>query len=305
MKELMRRIGLGVPYRLAAQASVAVIVMSPIIERSFVGVSRVVWTMPVVGRFCRSIGYRLVDKLRASGNSYRDLNVAGMPLKADVSDFVFSGIYLANVEYEPATTRYIGQHLKAGDSFVDVGANSGYFAMLAASLVGPAGYVFAFEPNPIVFKELVPHVQLNQFAGRVQMFDYALSDVSAENVSLFVLPRHNGFATLVENSGLLPEHFGMPTAVAVRTRTFDGWRTEHGIERVDVMKIDVDGAEARVLAGMRESLAAGRIRHLVCETEWGSAAHRALVDHGYRPTLLESLGPVVNIAYDREAGPTV
>jgi FkbM family methyltransferase len=305
MRELMRSIGLGVPYRLGVEASVRVITMSPMFEQSFVGVSRVIWAMPVVGRFCRSIGYTLVNELHGRGDSYRDVNVAGTALKADVSGWVFSGIYLANVEYEPLTTRFIVQHLNAGHSFVDIGANSGYFAMLAASLVGPTGRVFAFEPNPTVFQELVAHVDLNKFGGRVQMLDYALSDVSAENVSLFVLPHHKGFGTLVENSGLLPEHFGIATAVAVRTRTFDEWRTEQGLERVDVMKIDVDGAEERVLLGMRESLASGRIGHIVCETEWGSRAHQTLVDHGYRPTVLENLGPVLNISYDRDELPSV
>lgn len=65
------------------------------------------------------------------------------------------------------------------------------------------------------------------------------------------------------------------------------------------MKIDVEGAEGRVLDGMRASLAAGRIVRVVCETNIGSVAHQILIAHGYTATLLDSHIVVGNYAYEK------
>lgn len=59
---------------------------------------------------------------------------------------------------------------------------------------------------------------------------------------------------------------------------------QHSVDRVDLMKIDVEGFEAHVLAGMAAALSERRISRVVCETAWDSAAHRMLVERGFRPT---------------------
>ena len=89
---------------------------------------------------------------------------------------------------------------------------------------------------------------------------------------------------------------GAPT-IDVATRTFDDFLAASSIERVTLMKIDVEGAEMEVLAGMRASLASGRVRHVILETAVDRPAHRLLLDLGFRATHLESVGPVDNIAY--------
>ena len=92
----------------------------------------------------------MADRLSAKGIGTRDVVLGGVPLRLDVGEWTTTGYYFANVPYEPATVRYLASHLAAGDVFVDVGANSGYFTMIAAGLVGSSGRVVAFEPNPEV-----------------------------------------------------------------------------------------------------------------------------------------------------------
>jgi FkbM family methyltransferase len=224
--------------------------------------------------------------------------VCGVPLQVDVTDWVFSGLFLANVPYEHATSAYLHEHLRPGDVLVDVGANSGYFSLLAAHRVGPRGRVFAFEPNPEVRRLLDTNVQLNRLGDRVQTVDYAICNRSAEQVRFFVTP-HSGFSTLSPEASHGGDYLAGGRDITVATRTLDDWMSESGIARIDFLKIDVEGGEYEVIAGAAGALAEGRIARLVCETALDSPAHRALLSYGYQPAVLERVGPVVNIAYAR------
>jgi FkbM family methyltransferase len=226
------------------------------------------------------------------------VTVEGIPMTADVTHFVFSGNYFGAVPYEAHLTRYFADHLRAGSVFVDVGANCGYFSLLAAGLTGASGRIFAFEPNPPVFDELSRHVQLNSVGDRVRMFKLALSDARVEGVPLFVSPLQSGLSTFITQRATSEQCFGRPGTVSVETVTFDEWREHESADHVDLMKIDVEGFEAQVLAGMIRSLRARRIRRIVCETTWDSPAHRLLVDAGFKPRFLENVGSVDNIAYE-------
>jgi FkbM family methyltransferase len=269
----------------------------PWLETPFVFMSRRCWSAPAAGRFFRSVTYRYIERLARTPNRFRSVTVLGLHLNANVTNFVFSGIYFGNVPYEEHLTRYFAEHLGPGSVFVDVGANCGYFSMLAAGLTGESGRIFAFEPNPPVFRELADHLERNGLQDRVHTFELALSD-RADSRTLFVTPQHSGLSTMVSESIVAAGHFGGATAVAVQTIRFDEWREKQSVGRVDLMKIDVEGFEAQVLAGMVESLRALRIRRVVCETNWDSPAHQLLVEIGFRPTALENVGSVWNIAYE-------
>lgn len=245
----------------------------------------------------RSVTYRYVARLAKTQNRFRSVTVLNLHLNANVTDFVFSGIYFGDVPYETHLTRYFAEHLRPGSVFVDVGANCGYFSMIAAGLAGASGRIFSFEPNPPVFQELTDHLQRNGLQGRVHTFQVALSD-RADSQTLFVTPQHSGLSTMVSDSIVAAGHFGGATAVAVNTIRFDEWWNTQAIDRVDLMKIDVEGFEAQVLAGMVESLRARRIARVVCETNWDSPAHCLLVECGFRPRILENVGSVWNIAYE-------
>jgi FkbM family methyltransferase len=297
-RDVLASLGLGAPYRLAVSAAAHLVAGVPPLERPFLRLAHRFWSTPGVGRLCRSIAYRFADRLRETGNPYRETSIAGVRVTADVTNWMFSGGYLAGTEYEPTTARYLLEHLKPGSVFVDIGANAGYFTLIGANQVGRSGRVFAFEPNPPVFQDLKRHVEINRLGDRVRLFDCALSNASA-NVRLFVSPRHSGFSSLVlDTAPGAGDYLSGATTVEVRARSFDDWLNEAGIDLVDLMKVDVEGAERQVVEGMAHALVAGRIRRLILETEWDGEVHRLILRHGYEPRLLESVGPVVNVAYE-------
>jgi FkbM family methyltransferase len=299
--DTLDKLGFGRLYRAAVSGCAGLVVAVPALERPFLRSSRVLWHAPIAGRVCRSVAYRFAERLRATGDVYREIDVGGIRLRVDATHWMFSGQFLANVAYEPDTTQFIRDVLRPGMVFVDVGANNGLFSLLAAHYVGGAGRVFAFEPNPPVFAALTQHVELNQLADRIRVFDCALSDRATDAARLHVWPEHSGFSSLDAVSAPGAGHFADGSTVTIRTETFDEWfaREAVGVETIDLLKMDVEGFEGQVVAGMAKTLAARRIARLIVETQWDSPAHRQLVGHGYRPERLESVGTVINIIYSR------
>ncbi len=292
-------------YQLAAAGCAEVVSRVPAIEGPFLRLGPHAWSRPWIGRFYQSTADRVARRIRRAGSQFRRVNVAGTPLVLDVTQFTTRTLYFGDVEYEPATTACLHQRLSEGSVFVDVGANHGYFSMVAASLVGATGRVVAFEPNPLVFADLETHVRLNGFAGRVIACRAALADVPADAASLFVSQNadNTGVSSLTPARSTLDLGWLSPAhTIPVRVDTFDRWFAASGLTRIDLVKIDVEGSEERVVAGMSAALAAGSIGAILCETSWDSPAHAALCRAGFVPRLLERMGPVANILYVRQPG---
>lgn len=286
-------------YRLTASACADLVSRVPALEPALVRLGSHVWKWRRTGQFYRSVAGRYADRLRQSGSPFRRVVIGDVPLIVDVTEFTTSPLYFGNIPYEPKTTDYLRRHLRPGCVFADVGANHGYFTILAAGLVGERGLVFAFEPNPPVYERLDTHVRLNAFDHRVVLVEQALWDSSGE-ATFFVSQwsENNGISTLTPGATNLADGGLSPNrTIRVRTETFDHWLAKNGIERVDLVKIDAEGAEAHVVRGMSGALQARRIDAVVCETEWDSEAHRLLCGFGFAPQALDVNGPLTNIAY--------
>lgn len=161
--------------------------------------------------------------------------------------------------YEPELTQRISEHLHPGDVFVDVGANMGYFTLLASKLVGEDGLVVACEPCPSNLYWLSYNVDLNGLTN-VLVLSTALADQSALK-RLTVPPLfNNGVSTLRERQN------GSPTTPALVQRFDDLPTNLQENERVTLVKIDTEGLELEVLRGMQQLLTSGSSRlAIACE----------------------------------------
>jgi len=147
-------------------------------------------------------------------------------------------------DFEWQERKFINAFLKPGDIFVDVGANIGLFALIAAKRVGSHGTVFAFEPTPKIYKELLENVILNGFQN-VHCIQKALSD-SNDVRPLFVatdgFDDYNSFAKPITAASFVTEK--------VACLTWDSFAVQEDlIGKVTMMKIDVEGWESHVLQG--------------------------------------------------------
>jgi FkbM family methyltransferase len=182
-------------------------------------------------------------KVFASRNLRRFVKVGSAPIVStdgrrfvDIKDRVFLGVKLSG-EYESELTAIVSGLVKPGDVCVDVGANFGWYTTLLAKIVGPAGKVIAVEPSTRVAAVLRSNVSLNQFDGSVQVVNAAAGD-KAGTVNLSTENDTESALAFVTADG------GGETVPMV---TIDSLAV--GSEP-SFVKIDVEGYEAHVIAGM-------------------------------------------------------
>ncbi len=173
-------------------------------------------------------------------------------MKLDRAAYMGSLIYWRGI-HSFAEAAMVRRFLPEDGVFLDVGANQGELTLVAARQA-PRGRVYAFEPVPEWFARLEENVGMNALA-HVRAFRLALSDAEGE-VEMFASPAGHGDADY--NEGLSSLHRSDTRSVPVGTfptLPLDAFAEREGLDRIDVIKIDVEGAEPRVLAGGRETLA--------------------------------------------------
>ncbi len=161
-----------------------------------------------------------------------------------VSDFEWS-VLDGNEGSEDRTASLFLQLVSPGHVVIDVGANVGFYSLTAASLVGPAGRVVAFEPGPKTASRLRENAALNGFANLV-VVEAAVSDKPG------VLRLHLGEDS--EGNSLFDPGQEATDSVEVSVLTLDAYAEAEGIARVDLLKIDAEGAEVGIIRGARRVL---------------------------------------------------
>lgn len=143
-------------------------------------------------------------------------------------------------EYEPVETKLVKETVKNGSVVLDIGAHIGYYTLLFAKRVGPHGKIYAFEPDPTNFALLKKNVEANHYQN-VVLVNKAVSDKTGKGtlyLSQYASGDHRTYARPGRKS------------VPVKTAKID----EVVKEKVDFVKMDVQGAEAKALAGMQNVL---------------------------------------------------
>lgn len=146
-------------------------------------------------------------------------------------------------EWEPDLTRFIAGRLVHGDVFIDVGANVGYYSLLAAECVGERGSVVAVEASPVVAADLRHHVDINRAGDRIRVVNKAAA-ATPGTLTTYAGPVHNvGMTTTVQSHGMHAES-------EVEALPLDSMLSADEIVATRLIKIDVEGAEPDVVAGM-------------------------------------------------------
>jgi len=186
---------------------------------------------------------------------------SGILINADTSDFIQREVFIKS-EFEPEVENVLRAFLRPGDTFVDVGANIGIFSLLAAQIVGPRGRVIAFEPVPITLEKLRANILLNNLQN-ITVVPVALSDETRRGF-IHLDGENNSGASSFRKSRNSRE------CVDVAIDTFDRYAEAHLATAPRLIKIDVEGAEVRVLRGMQQLLASTDRPPIVLEVSEGS-----------------------------------
>ncbi|HEV8293599.1 MAG TPA: FkbM family methyltransferase [Tepidisphaeraceae bacterium] len=192
----------------------------------------------------------------------------GLRLNLDLR--TYPDINMAVGLYELDTARLIHRLLKPGSWFVDVGANLGYFTLLAAKWTAPTGRVDAFEPDPLNRQRLEQHLHENDLGDRVRIYPIAASSQMGE-VQLIhpqAAGTNHGMASFYKSLAGEGQTFTVPTARL--DQILDG--------SPDLIKLDVEGAELVAIEGMEKILHSSTPPKLIIEHNPTSCAAA-----GYRP----------------------
>lgn len=167
--------------------------------------------------------------------------------------------------YELATTNFLIDKLKEGSRFVDVGANYGYFSLVAANLVGHSGQVLAFEPLPSIAQTLRANAALNGFEN-IQVIQAVACNENGKT-PFFVSGLEDGMSSLIPRFG-------------DRKILVNAFRLDSVLPRVrfDVVKVDVEGVEESVLLGAQELIGEGYMPSIIVEWNVGTCARFSDLD---------------------------
>ncbi|MFY9468778.1 MAG: FkbM family methyltransferase [Solirubrobacterales bacterium] len=209
-------------------------------------------------------------------------------LELALDDWPQAQAYLLR-RYDPSTVGFIVDHLSDDGVFVEGGSHVGLIAMQVAS-ARPNAQVHSFEPHPVKFESLRRNAQRNR--ARVVLNNVGLSDAPGELA--YDADRH---AVATGASGM------------IHVTSLDHYLADHAVDRVDVMKLDIEGHELDALIGAREALESGRIRAITMESLHGDTSEPMayLEELGYtrvampdpRPRWLSSRRemPIENVGY--------
>jgi FkbM family methyltransferase len=212
----------------------------------------------------------LADRLR-----YRDV-----PLQSDLAHGLWFNSGHSNASYlledaEPDIQQALMKALRPGASFYDVGANMGLLSVLAARKVGDGGTVISVEPLPVNVELIRHNLALNKFRN-TRVAPVALGDI--DGCGDFLVSNCSSWGML---AGMQREPGEMIGKTSVEIRRLDSVMSEEGWSAPTVIKIDVEGAESRVLAGAPAVLGKCRPLLFIEVHDTAAAISRQLSEYDY------------------------
>jgi FkbM family methyltransferase len=173
----------------------------------------------------------------------------GFKVHVQMPDHIQKVIWLTG-RWEPVISRFFRSILAPGDTFVDVGANIGYYSLLAARVVGQRGCVYSIEGSPSIFPLLRENIALNH-AANVEAINAIVGDRDGEQEFWLASVNNRGLSTAVETVGR-SKHMRSEGRVSCRTLT--SLVPTERLLNARLIKIDVEGSERAVLEPLLQRL---------------------------------------------------
>ena len=188
----------------------------------------------------------------------------GYPILSSAHDLSLTPELLLHGQYDVALTRFLEMRLAPGQVAFDVGANIGLFSVHMARLVTERGWVVAYEAVPDNYRYLVDNISMNYLSGQCTLLQEAAWDTAEELT--FVSPQQfRGNGSISVDIEAYKKRYPGDLLREIRVKAVPVEQQLQRFDRVALVKLDVEGAEYRVLKGMEESLRSGRIQCVVFE----------------------------------------
>jgi FkbM family methyltransferase len=220
-------------------------------KRRFIDLPKELFKLPIFERALAALTYnkkpdqffaRLPPLYKSySKNSIRKVVRNGIWYELDISDYMEWLVYYG-ILAEPRDSLYA--LLNKGDVVLDVGANIGEVCFNMAKVVGSSGAIHSFEPEPFIFSKLLENYNLNSF-DNIHLNNIALGEIESEAMLA---------AQVDDNRGGTRIQSGMAKGVKVKVLTIDKYVSDIELHKLNLIKIDVEGFELKVLKGAEGTL---------------------------------------------------
>ena len=205
-----------------------------------------------------------------------DVDVFGRKVRVHPEDNVCEKRVLFTPQFfDPVELQVLAAAIRDGFTFVDLGANVGIYSLFVAGLAGRKARILAVEPQPEIYRRLAFNVAANDL-GTIRTLQCAVADRDG-TLDLFIDRGNRGQSSIAMVTG---------EKVSVPSRTLEGVLNEAGFERVDALKIDIEGAEDTVLVPFFSTAPERRWPALILlemsSDRWKTDCVKLCIDHGYR-----------------------
>jgi len=173
--------------------------------------------------------------------------------------YYFLGTITNQDEDERPLAQLLTRAVRTGDTFLDIGANVGFYSFFVGPLCGLSGAVHAFEANPLLIQHLQRSAALNKTRANIVVNPVAVGRESNKTLQLFD-PDRIGGSSLYQLDWL-----DTARSVTVPLTTIDDYVRKNRLERIDVVKIDIEGAELDAFRGMQDTFTLCPPSVILCE----------------------------------------
>lgn len=188
------------------------------------------------------LGYRALKELLLISGAEHVIEVNGYKLITIPNDAGISTELQIFKTHEPLSTEVLKTELKDGMICLDIGANIGYYTLLERALVGGNGKVIALEPSPLTYSYLNKNIELNRSID-VETFNLAFSSSNCE------IPFLVGAMSNLSRVANMDDGYSESSIIKVEARTLDSFVSNHHIEKLDFLRMDVEGHENAIIQG--------------------------------------------------------
>ncbi len=153
--------------------------------------------------------------------------------------------------YDPFETKVMLSLVRPKDVIVDIGAHIGYYTLLFSKITGKSGKVFAFEPGQSIFMILKENVRINNYTDRVVTVNKAVSSENNREINLYLNNSNPGMNRIFKS-----EKYGKITdpIEKIGTISVDGYFSRNPVQKIDFVKLDIEGSEYGAIKGMQQTL---------------------------------------------------